>query len=179
MGFFHKAYDRVRMRGEEFNGVREVDQPSGAALFLRGEALERIGLLDERYFLFFEEVDLCRRIKDAGYSIYLLPEARITHHGGGSRRQNRALTLRTGAESMLRYFRKHEGVVRSSLFEVAFRPLFALGVLTDAARAAANVGRGRLLGRDAKRIEEREDVFRSYLSFVRNDLYPFLLQLWE
>jgi len=179
LGFFRRSYDRVRMRGEVFDRIMEVDQPSGAALFLRQDALARVGLLDEGYFLFFEEVDLCRRIRDRGYIIHLFPEAQITHFGGGSRHQNRALTLRVSAESLLRYFRAHGGRLRSALFELIFRPLFALGILVDAGRAGLGAARVRLWPRDPGRDAAREMLFRSYCEFIRRGLFPFLMQLWE
>lgn len=63
---------------------RDVEQPPGAALMLRRTALERVGLLDPDLFLFFNDVELCRRLHAIGYAIHFLAEARITHHGGAS-----------------------------------------------------------------------------------------------
>jgi len=177
LGMFRGSGRSVKMRGAAFDDVTEVDQPSGAALFLRRGALERVGLLDERFFMFFEEVDLCRRNKEAGYEIYLVPRARVTHYGGRSRRQNRARVIRPAAESLIRYFRKHEGPVRTGLFEVAFRPLFALGICADAARAG---GRALVAGlRGDERAAEKAEVFRAYAAFIKRDLIPFLVQMWE
>lgn len=179
LGLFRSAYERVKMRGERFESPLEVDQPSGACLFLRGEALERVGLLDEGYFIFFEEVDLCRRIRDAGYRIWLRPEARVVHLGGRSRRQNRAGVMLPAAQSLLRYFRKHGGAARSALFEVAFRPLFALGVCIDAAGAGAKAALYRLRPGREKKAAQRAEVFAAYRTFIRRDLLFFLLSLWE
>jgi GT2 family glycosyltransferase len=176
---FRESYDSVKMRGVSFDELMEVDQPSGAALFLRRNALNAVGLLDECFFMFFEEVDLCKRIRNAGYTIYLVPCARVTHYGGRSRRQNRARIIRPAAESMIRYFRKHEGPLRTSLFELAFRPLFALGVCIDAVRAGSKVLVSRLRGDRRARAAEKEEVFRAYAAFIKRDLLPFLLQLWE
>ncbi|MDD5556506.1 MAG: glycosyltransferase family 2 protein [bacterium] len=176
LGLFRRACDEVRMRAVDFGAVTEVDQPSGAALFIRREALDEAGPLDERFFMFFEEVDLCRRLRDAGWIIFLLPEARVTHYGGRSRRQARARIIRVRAESMIRYFRKHEGGARAALFELAFRPLFALDVCIEAAGAAWKAAAGRLRGRGNARAM---DVLRADCSFIRRDLLPFLLGLWE
>lgn len=175
LGLFRRSYDYVKMRGVSFEKTVEVDQPSGAALFLRRSVLEEVGLLDEGFFIFFEEVDLCRRIKDAGCKIYLFPEARITHYGGRSRRQNRALVIRPGAESLLRYFRKHEGRFKSTLFELVFRPLFALGVFIDAAGAAIKFTVYRLFRRDEEKARKKLDLLHSRLSFIRHDLVLFIL----
>lgn len=66
----------------------EVDWVTGAAMLLRREAMPELGPFDERYFLYFEDVDLCRRMRATGGKIAFLPDA-IVHHrfGGASRRQ--------------------------------------------------------------------------------------------
>lgn len=180
MGLFRRGYDSVKMRGERFDAVMEVDQPSGAALFLRQSVLAEVGLLDERYFMFFEEVDLCRRIKDAGHRIYLFPNARITHYGGRSRRQSRAEVILPGLQSMLRYFRIHEGPVKSALFDLFFRPLFAIGICFDAGRAALKVSFSRLRPhRGGGAVAEKEARLRAYCAFIKRDLVKFLTTPWE
>jgi GT2 family glycosyltransferase len=60
----------------------EVDWISGSCMLIRRAALEEVGLFDERFFLYYEEVDLCRRTREAGWSIYWVPEATIVHVGG-------------------------------------------------------------------------------------------------
>ena len=64
-----------------------VDWVSGACMFLRREAIEAAGMMNERYFMYSEDVELCRRVRAAGWSIVCLPEIRVTHHIGGSSRQ--------------------------------------------------------------------------------------------
>lgn len=66
--------------------TRDVEQPPAAALLLRRDALQRVGLLDEDLFLFFNDVDLCRRLRRAGWRIRYLAEARVRHVGGASTR---------------------------------------------------------------------------------------------
>jgi hypothetical protein len=96
----------------------EVDWVPGAYSIIRREALAAVGGFDSRFFLYYEEVDLCRRIKNKGYSICYWPEIAIVHIGGESSRQVRTLQLsRTGAQltlwrmrSMLLYYRKHHGL---------------------------------------------------------------------
>jgi GT2 family glycosyltransferase len=96
----------------------EVDWVPGAYAIVRTELLESIGLFDPRFFLYYEEVDLCKRVKNAGYSIWYWPDIVIVHIGGESSRQVRSVQLsRTGAQltlwrmrSMLLYYRKHHGV---------------------------------------------------------------------
>jgi GT2 family glycosyltransferase len=61
-----------------------VDYPLGACMLVRREVIEQVGLLDEQYFMYSEEIDWCRRIAAAGWSILIAPAARIIHHGGQS-----------------------------------------------------------------------------------------------
>jgi N-acetylglucosaminyl-diphospho-decaprenol L-rhamnosyltransferase len=67
--------------------TRRVDQPPGAALMLRKSALAEVGLLDADLFLFFNDVELCRRLVARGFSIWFLAGARVVHHGGASTRR--------------------------------------------------------------------------------------------
>ncbi|MCF6148423.1 MAG: glycosyltransferase [Candidatus Kuenenia sp.] len=61
-----------------------VDWTMGSCLFVRREALDKAGMFDSHYFLFFEETDLCLRLRNAGYKIYILPDAKLIHFGGAS-----------------------------------------------------------------------------------------------
>jgi hypothetical protein len=96
----------------------EIDWVPGAYSIVRAEVLESVGFFDPRFFLYYEEVDLCKRIKNAGYSIWYWPDIVVVHIGGESSRQIRSLQLsRTGAQltlwrmrSMLLYYRKHHGL---------------------------------------------------------------------
>jgi N-acetylglucosaminyl-diphospho-decaprenol L-rhamnosyltransferase len=62
--------------------TRECDWVSGACLLLRSSALAEIGLFDERFFLYFEEADLCRRAQALGWSVYWVKDAFVVHAGG-------------------------------------------------------------------------------------------------
>lgn len=64
--------------------VLRLDYISGAAMFLRAQAVKRVGLLDETFFLYFEELDYARRLTKAGYSIAWCPDSIIFHKGGSS-----------------------------------------------------------------------------------------------
>lgn len=115
--------------GRWFSGVRMVDDMSwdhasaracdwvpGCYYLVRREVLEQVGLFDPRYFLYYEEVDHCRRVKAAGWDVMYCPDTHVVHIGGesaksagvlsASGRQLSALQI----ESELLYFRKHHGV---------------------------------------------------------------------
>lgn len=97
----------------------EVDQPPGACLMIRGSVIEQVGLLDEVFFLFFNDVDLCYRIKKAGWKIFYYPEAQMLHFGGRSftsedieDKINWSLYSRRGLED---FFKKHQQPIRAKV----------------------------------------------------------------
>jgi GT2 family glycosyltransferase len=100
------------------NEAAAVDWVPGAYSIIRAEALAAAGPFDPRFFLYYEEVDLCKRIKQKGYSIWYWPDISVVHIGGESSRQVTSLELsRTGAQltlwrmrSTLLYYRKHHGL---------------------------------------------------------------------
>ncbi len=77
----------VRWHDEAYAEARTIEQPQGACMLVPRTVLTRVGAFDERFFLWFDEVDLCKRIRDTGYEIWYVPEARIFHHRGESFRQ--------------------------------------------------------------------------------------------
>jgi GT2 family glycosyltransferase len=95
----------------------EVDWVPGAFSIIRAEVIEQVGFFDPAFFLYSEEVDLCRRIKAAGWQIWYWPDISIIHIGGESSRQVKTLEMSsTGAQlvlwrmrSTLLYYRKHHG----------------------------------------------------------------------
>ena len=96
----------------------EVDWVPGAYSIIRPEALAAVGGFDPRFFLYYEEVDLCRRMKQEGYSIWYWPDVTVTHIGGESSRQLHGMQLsQVGTQltlwrmrSMLLYYRKNHGM---------------------------------------------------------------------
>lgn len=100
------------------NVAADVDWVPGAFMIMRREALAKAGLFDPRFFLYYEETDLCRRVKAAGFRISYWPDVVVTHIGGESGKQLRVLTSSEAGSrmelwrmrSMLLYYRKHHGV---------------------------------------------------------------------
>jgi GT2 family glycosyltransferase len=96
----------------------EVDWVPGAFSILRREALAQAGLFDTDFFLYCEEVDLCRRIKDSGFRVLYWPDVVVTHIGGESSRKLTTLKFSDGEAQVVQwrmratllYFRKHHGM---------------------------------------------------------------------
>lgn len=116
-------YPRSRIFGApdrtwaDLNQPAEVDWMPGAFLIVRREALVKAGVFDPAFFLYYEEVDLCRRVKAAGFRIQYWPDIVVTHIGGESSSQLPSLKLSNQARevvlwrmrSTLLYYRKHHG----------------------------------------------------------------------
>jgi GT2 family glycosyltransferase len=84
-----------------------VDWVSGACMLARREALEKVGGFDESYFLYWEDADLCRRLRLVGYHIRFVPGATAVHRVGQSSRSARALSIRAFHDSAYRYYATH------------------------------------------------------------------------
>ena len=116
MDAFHpfSAYPRTRWRSSESVAV---DVVQGACLMVRRTALAQIGLLDPDYFMYSEEVDLCKRIRKAGWRIFWVPQATVIHWGGQSSRQvPEAMFLQLYRAKTL-YFRKQHGRWQAGLYK--------------------------------------------------------------
>lgn len=98
--------------------VQDVDWVTGAALMARREAVEQVGPLDEGFFMYSEELDWCRRFREAGWRVAYLPTARIVHYIGKSSEQvlpARHIHFQT---SKVRYFRKYYGPVVAEMLRL-------------------------------------------------------------
>lgn len=97
---------------------RQVDVLMGACLLIRRKVLDQIGLFDEDYFMYSEEVDLCCRIRQAGWSIYWVPQAVVVHYGGQSTDQVAAEMFLHLYQGKILYFRKHYSWLSVQLYKV-------------------------------------------------------------
>jgi len=94
---------------KEYTGPIEVDSVIGACMMVRREAIEKVGLLDEDYFLFFEETDWCYRMKKAGWKVYHVPQAQVYHFQGKSVEKERGRAKVEYYRSRYIFFKKHRG----------------------------------------------------------------------
>jgi N-acetylglucosaminyl-diphospho-decaprenol L-rhamnosyltransferase len=129
---------------------QEVDWLVGACLCVRQSAIDQVGLFDESIFLYSEEIDWCRRFRNAGWRIAYVPEAEVVHLEGASSRTDPAFRDREFQAGKLRYTAKWHGpLVASALraylvLEYAFRGVeeslkLALGSRVDERRARLRV----------------------------------------
>lgn len=87
--------------------IIEVDWVSGAAMLIRKECLNQAGNFDEGFFMYCEDVDLCKRAKDKGWQVLYYPSLELTHIIGGSIRRTSPLAIIWHHQSMWRYYKKH------------------------------------------------------------------------
>ena len=120
-------FSRWKMRYFDHNSLREVDQPMGAALLLKRKVLEAVGGLDERFIMFYNDVDFCKRISDSGFKLVFFPDAKVKHIEGISVFKDRAGMIKIWNRDCLRYFKKHN--YNPVLYLLLYVGLMVTGVL--------------------------------------------------
>lgn len=90
--FGKKAVDQYLMKDVNHERIMNVDSLIGAALFIRKTALEKVGYFDERYFMYFEDNDLCRRFWESGFKVVYYPEVTLMHYHNRASAKGHLLT---------------------------------------------------------------------------------------
>lgn len=108
-----------------FTQARKVDWVAGPAMALRRSAFDAVGGFDEAFFFFVEDVDLCKRLSDAGYEVWFEPGAEVTHAWGGSWTKRPLRFIWLHQRNLWRYVKKH----RKGAWVLAY-PFIAAGLLT-------------------------------------------------
>jgi GT2 family glycosyltransferase len=105
--FFPRVFPAHLMTPSELSGSSSVDQVIGAFFLIRKSVFDRCSGFDERFFVYFEEVDLSLRAKQLGYSSYFLSEVTAFHKGGGCSERVKAARLFYSLRSRILYAHKH------------------------------------------------------------------------
>lgn len=114
----------------DYNREQEVEQIMGAAMIMPRATYEKIGLFDQKFFLWLEEVDYCKRVKDAGLLIKYLPTASLIHHSGISFSKEKIFKKQLIFDwSLLYYFFKQKNIFQALiiLFFLPFNLLLTAG----------------------------------------------------
>ena len=109
------TYNMDKWNSEE---PHEVDVLMGASMLLRKTVLDNVGLLDEGYFMYSEEVDLCYRLQKAGWQLFWVPQSQVVHYWGQSAKQVLAEMFLQLYRGKLRFFRKHYSWVTVWLYKI-------------------------------------------------------------
>lgn len=126
-------FRQYKMLDWNHDDERQVDQPEGACLMVRRDMMNQVGWLDEGFFMLFEEVDWCYRIKQAGWEIWFTPTAKIVHHYGQSIKQVKARMILSSHRGLYRFWWKHYRRGRWYLDPIAYSGLMSLAYLRIAA----------------------------------------------
>lgn len=102
-----KTYGEYHLSYLDKNKIHEVDVLSGAFMLLRKDVLDQVGLLDEDYFMYGEDIDLSYRIQKAGYKNFYFPNAPIIHFKGESTKKGSLNYVRVFYQAMIIFARKH------------------------------------------------------------------------
>lgn len=102
-----RRFGAYRMTWFTYEHIAEVDQPMGTFLMLSRRAVRAVGLMDERFPIFFNEVDWCYRAKRKGLKIVFHPGVVIIHHGGASTGQVRPQMIWESHRSLQKFYQKH------------------------------------------------------------------------
>jgi N-acetylglucosaminyl-diphospho-decaprenol L-rhamnosyltransferase len=130
--------------GRDIHEGRSVDWVSSACMLLRLRALEQVGLLDERFFVYMDDVDLCQRLRDAGWKIRYCPEAQATHLMGQSTKRQTGGVSPEALRSFNRYFAGRYGSSATATLRVIEAIGFAIRAVAYLAAAAIRRDEPRL-----------------------------------
>ncbi|MCS7266130.1 MAG: glycosyltransferase family 2 protein [Armatimonadetes bacterium] len=146
-----------------YEEVREVDWVSGAAMLVRRELLEQIGLLDEKFWAYCEDVDLCWRAWQAGFKVLFCPNAVIVHKIGRSSDQRLVPSLIQHHRSMWLFYLKNY----RNLYPLVLFPLIGFGILMRLMGALLRFYFHWLRLRFSQFLSSL--IFRRFVPFVRDD----------
>lgn len=123
----HPLLGSVRIKGWDHDKIKEVDQPQGACLMIRRNILDSNDIFDKRFYMYYEEVDLCYRVKKKKYRIYFIPDAKVIHYSGKSFSKNMPRMIYYMYKSKFLFYKKHFNIIKQSLlyllilFEMVYR----------------------------------------------------------
>ena len=98
--------------------IYEIDCLTGAFMFMRTDALNQVGLLDETFFMYGEDIDLCYRIKNGGWKIIYYGESKITHLKGASSKKQKSKLIYEFYRAMYIYYKKHHAKENSFIVNI-------------------------------------------------------------
>ena len=118
---FPKILDHYIIADFDYDKPARVDSIRGGFFMMRKEMIKRVGFLDEQFFVWFEEVDYCRRVREAGGEVWYTPAAECLDYVGQSFKQvPRGIAQRYFRDSMLKYFKKWHSVREYRLLQLAW-----------------------------------------------------------
>lgn len=129
--YYRNKYDELSSLESEYESVKPVDWVSGAALVIPASVFREVKGFDEDFFLYYEDADICRRIRNAGYGVVFFPGSGIIHYKGENTNSAFSGTAYIEAKkSQITYYKKHCGLVSRILLRSYLLSKYALMSLT-------------------------------------------------
>jgi len=153
------------MLDDDFSKVMEIDHIAAACVMVRRNLFLKENLMDEKFTIFFGDVDLSHRIYDKGFKIYFLPHAQIIHYGKKGGTEQGMISLSLSSECLLNlvdYFYKYQGAVKATLLKL----LFFLGLAVKSLKVLVE----NLFG-IKKKEELKYEVRRLYVFITRKSIF--------
>lgn len=122
-GLITREYKRENENPDQESQTEAI---SGAAMIFRESVYKKIGGLDERFFMYGEDLDFCKRVADGGFKIWYVPSARIVHIGGQSSKKRSRASRKNFYDAMWLYYKKHFSSRRCWLYNA----LIYIGIKT-------------------------------------------------
>jgi GT2 family glycosyltransferase len=137
-----------------------VDFVLGAAMFVRGAAIQEVGVFDPGYWMYCEEMDWCIRMHASGWAVLAAPQVRVIHHEAQSSRQVRWRTYTRLWQSRFRFYSQHAGYYGPG-YGLAVRQLVRAGAARQRRAIEAQFRRGQISGTAAAEALHALDIVRS------------------
>jgi len=107
-----KLFAQYHQTYKDLSKTHEIDACSGAAVVVRNSAIKKVGMLDDAFFMYAEDLDWCKRFRDAGYKIVFYPHIKVIHHKyksgiKSSNKKTASITQQYFYKTMLQYYDKH------------------------------------------------------------------------
>lgn len=127
---FKEKFGGSQLVRASYSETREVDWVMGAALMVRKEILNKTGLLDEKIFMYYDEVEWCYRIKKAGFKVYFYPEPKIIHLWQKSSLSGRKSPILANYKGLIYFYQKHKSLLELFLLRILLKlkAIAALGI---------------------------------------------------
>jgi GT2 family glycosyltransferase len=107
-----KIYDKIYLN------VQEVSWVTGACMMMRRDIFEKLGGFDESFFMYFEDVDICKRVHEVGFKVIYYPKTSLIHLSGGSSQSIKKKVNVYYRDSQLYYYQKHLGILQTTFLRL-------------------------------------------------------------
>lgn len=143
-----------RMMVWGYDAIREVDWVTGACMLIPRGVIEKVGMLDEDYFMYHEDADWCYRVRQAGFKAYFIPDAQMIHYKGKHWEVWDPRILIENRKSLLTFYRKHYGTFALLRLKIFTIPAFAVEWLYATFLLVCHLGVPEMARRRAKGARE-------------------------